>query len=491
MYYCKVKLFVSSTSRRAFTLIELLVVIAIIAVLAVVVVLTLNPGQLILQARDSSRLSDLANIQTAINLYVTDAAINGSMSLGSTSVTYVSVPDLTATTTAGTDCTGLGFPSGGSFHCAASSTYRKTDGTGWIPVKLSQMSTGASLGQLPIDPVNNASTSLYWTYATNGTTWKIGAVPESQKYAVQANSFSAGNNSNLLGGFPTQGWVTVPGNSTFGTQTFSVMKYPAVCSDGNGTYLNDYDTSYHTYANNSKPCIVTNSRQIASLPGGWPIANIAQSGDGSHNDAVSYCANIGAHLMTNAEWQTIAWNAENVGTNWNGGTVGTSYMYSGHNDNVPATASPASQDDTQGYSGTDGPSSGGGTGSNATQRRTLTLSNGQVIWDIGGNIWQWTNDTIMGAVKPVGSGGTGAWSEWTTVSYAGSTLTAQTAGPSNIAWNSGQGMGQYYEGGNTGGPYGFLRGGSWTDGSNAGAGTLRLAGGPSAVDGGIGFRCSR
>src|ERR1035441_2083464 len=90
--------------RKGFTLIELLVVIAIIAVLAVVVVLTLNPGQLLMQARDSSRLSDLANLQTAMNLYVTDSAINGATSLGSSSVTYVSVPDPSATTTAGSDC---------------------------------------------------------------------------------------------------------------------------------------------------------------------------------------------------------------------------------------------------------------------------------------------------------------------------------------------------------------------------------------------------
>ena len=41
--------------RSGFTLIELLVVIAIIAILAVVVILTLNPAQLLAQARDSTR----------------------------------------------------------------------------------------------------------------------------------------------------------------------------------------------------------------------------------------------------------------------------------------------------------------------------------------------------------------------------------------------------------------------------------------------------
>ncbi|MBI5221157.1 MAG: prepilin-type N-terminal cleavage/methylation domain-containing protein, partial [Candidatus Liptonbacteria bacterium] len=42
----------TSANTKGFTLIELLVVIAIIAILAAVVILTLNPGQLLKQARD-------------------------------------------------------------------------------------------------------------------------------------------------------------------------------------------------------------------------------------------------------------------------------------------------------------------------------------------------------------------------------------------------------------------------------------------------------
>ncbi len=472
----------SMRSRVGFTLIELLVVIAIIAILAVVVVLTLNPGQLILQARDSNRLSDLASLNSAINLYVTDLSINGSIALGSSSVTYVSIPDPTATTTAGTDCAGIGLPSGGSFHCAASSTFRKVDGTGWIPVNLTRMSQGAPLGQLPIDPVNQTSTGSYFSYQTNGTTWKAVAAPESQKYSPQLSSFFAGSNPNLFGGYPNIGWVSVPGNTTFGTSNFEVMKYPAVCSDQNGvpfgTVSAAYDSGFRTYYTSNYPCTAANNKQVMSLPGGFPMAYTSQS------SSFQYCASIGAHLITNNEWQTIAWDAQSVGSNWNGGVVGTSFMYSGHNDNSPAYALPASQDDTNGYSGT-----GNTTGS--SQRRTLALSNGSVVWDIGGNLWQCTSDTIMGAAKPVGSGSTAAWSEWTTVTYSGSTLSAQTAGPSNTAWNSTQGMGQYYEGGNTGGPYAFFRGGDWNSGSGAGAETMFLNNGSLSPLVNVGFRCSR
>lgn len=174
----------SERSHEAFTLIELLVVIAIIAILAVVVVLTLNPGQLFLQARDSNRLSDLATIQSALGYYITDTAVNGGGSLGAASTTYISIPDPTATSTAGDQCQGLGLPalaSGFTYHCAASSTFRSVDGTGWIPVNFKNLSQGSVLGQLPVDVVNQTSTGLFYTYQTNGSQFEVTAIPESQK----------------------------------------------------------------------------------------------------------------------------------------------------------------------------------------------------------------------------------------------------------------------------------------------------------------------
>ncbi len=173
--------------RSAFTLIELLVVIAIVAVLAVVVVLVLNPAQLIQQSRDSNRISDMASLNSALSLYLADAGTNGTVNLGSANTVYVSVPDPTATTTAGDQCQGLGLPTLPSpylYHCAASSTYRKTDNTGWIPVNFAGMTTGSPLGQLPIDPTNTTSSRLYYAYTTNGSQYEVTAVPESSKYKL-------------------------------------------------------------------------------------------------------------------------------------------------------------------------------------------------------------------------------------------------------------------------------------------------------------------
>src|ERR1035437_2333444 len=171
--------------RRGFTLIELLVVIAILAVLAVVVVLTLNPAGLLQEARDSNRISDMATINSALGLSLAD---NASESLGSANTVYVSVPDTSTT------CANLGLPtlpSGYSYHCstAATSTYRRTDGTGWIPVNLSANTFGSSMAQLPQDPVNVTSSRLYYTYETDGLGRYEATTPfESSKYKLGGTS---------------------------------------------------------------------------------------------------------------------------------------------------------------------------------------------------------------------------------------------------------------------------------------------------------------
>ena len=73
----------NTNSKKGFTLIELLVVIAIVAVLSVVVVLTLNPAELLKQARDSTRIADMSTYKSAISLYLTDVT---SPSLGSSTI---------------------------------------------------------------------------------------------------------------------------------------------------------------------------------------------------------------------------------------------------------------------------------------------------------------------------------------------------------------------------------------------------------------------
>src|SRR5664280_2570413 len=181
--------FSSFTRRRGFTLIELLVVIAIIAILSVVVILTLNPAELLRQSRDANRVSDMATINGAFGIYAED--VGGSM--GTPSTTYISVPDPSATSTAGDQCQGLGLPaqstsSGWTYQCAASSSYRNVDSTGWIPVNFTQIASGAPVGSLPQDPLNQTSSNLFYTYTTDGKAYELTAVMESQKYRSELST---------------------------------------------------------------------------------------------------------------------------------------------------------------------------------------------------------------------------------------------------------------------------------------------------------------
>jgi prepilin-type N-terminal cleavage/methylation domain-containing protein len=187
---------------KAFTLIELLIVIAIIAILSIVVVLALNPAELLRQSRDQNRLSDLDTLTHALSLYQTDqSVISGPGSLGSSTLVYVSIPDPNASTSAGSNCGSLGLPAlpaGSAYHCAGPNFYRKTDGTGWLPLNFSSITTGSPLGSLPIDPQNASSSRLYYTYVTNGSKYEVTAGMESSKYKLGGSNDVITNDGGIL-----------------------------------------------------------------------------------------------------------------------------------------------------------------------------------------------------------------------------------------------------------------------------------------------------
>jgi len=170
----------TNKNLRSFTLIELLVVLALVAILSVVVILTLNPAELLKQARDSNRLSDLATINTALNLFSTDV-IGGFM--GTSTVVYVSLPDNSSSTCGSWGLPAL--PTGYTYNCVTSQNLRNTDGSGWIPVNFQRISSNSPISQLPIDPTNTTSTGSYYTYVTGGS-WQLTNRLESQKYGSVA-----------------------------------------------------------------------------------------------------------------------------------------------------------------------------------------------------------------------------------------------------------------------------------------------------------------
>lgn len=175
LYYCIMNIMPTLAARQGFTLIELLIVIAIIAVLSVVVVLVLSPVELLRQARDSTRLSDMATINKAIGIYRV-GVVGGS--LGSPNTIAVSLPDSSPT------CANLGLPAppaGWSYACASQANYRKVDGTGWLPIDFTNISTRSPLNSLPVDPINTVSSGYYYTYVSGGS-WALSSLLESDKY---------------------------------------------------------------------------------------------------------------------------------------------------------------------------------------------------------------------------------------------------------------------------------------------------------------------
>lgn len=171
---------------KGFTLIELLIVIAILAVLATTVVLVLNPAELLAQARDSQRFSDLAAVQSAVSLYI---ASETSPTVGNGAIW----------------CTVSGNNWNASTACATITTSTAVNGTGWVNVDLTQIDGGSPLGKLPIDPNNGSSACgggtkpCFYGFRGDNTnkTFKIETVLESVKYKTDKMTNDGGSSATV------------------------------------------------------------------------------------------------------------------------------------------------------------------------------------------------------------------------------------------------------------------------------------------------------
>jgi formylglycine-generating enzyme required for sulfatase activity len=334
-------------------------------------------------------------------------------------------------------------------------------------------------------------------YDSNDKTFKL--------YNTQEDSYTE-----LIPNLPVQptdcpdGYIPVPGNPLYGTAGgFCVMKYEAKCADiatptvGLTSPVSDSDSddtngTYQTYCNDGNTvcvgeigggadaCTSANGKQVVSLPDGYPIARISQ------DTAETYCESLGDgyHLITNNEWMTIARNIEKQSSNWTGGAVGSGGLWRGHTDNNPAAALEANSDDAQGYEGT-------GNSDPSIEKRTFTLSNGQVIWDLSGNVWDWNDNEIEANQAPIDSDPISEYIEFTAIANYQMMSYANTR-PSNPAWNSSQNMGRLYTDYDDGSALrAFLRGGLWHSASHAGLFSLALYNSPGYANYGLGFRCVR
>jgi prepilin-type N-terminal cleavage/methylation domain-containing protein len=168
--------------KRGFTLIELLIVIAILAILATAVVLVLNPAELMRQARDSSRISDIGSLNSAIALFLADVA--------------------SPTWAAATRCTAAGSSFPGTGACTVSTSTVVTGG-GWVNLIFSAISAGSPLSRLPLDPVSRDTGSPGTACAGNptGCFYAFRASSTVGKYKLYANmesiKFGSGGGSDV------------------------------------------------------------------------------------------------------------------------------------------------------------------------------------------------------------------------------------------------------------------------------------------------------
>lgn len=173
-------------SAQGFTLVELLVVIAIIAILAAVVVLIINPLELTRRGRDAARLTDLSNLQQAINVAVQEATNSGSQIL----------------------CNGAAYPCFGDSATGG----RAANGTGWVKVNLGSQQS-VSVPTLPVDPVNSTGALGYhYVYCADKPSgsldgWEIDTKLESAQQSPKmaqdggddSNLYETGSNLALVG----------------------------------------------------------------------------------------------------------------------------------------------------------------------------------------------------------------------------------------------------------------------------------------------------
>ena len=211
---------------------------------------------------------------------------------------------------------------------------------------------------------DSASSGGVWTVDLDvtGLNKTIGSISVTADHSSSKGEDATQASQSVTNNFtcPTN-FVGVPSLTGYTTNSFCVMKYEAKKDASNNAVS-----------------------QAAGTP--WVSIN--------RDSSITKCTDINSNgkydLITNDEWQSIARNIELVGSNWKNGTVGDAGgLSTGHSDQDPVAILEANSNDNNACHET------GNTCDGSTwhsQRRTHTLSNGEVVWDIAGNIWEWVKD---------------------------------------------------------------------------------------------------
>ncbi len=145
-------------TKRGFTLVEILIAIAILGILSAASFVAINPSERFKQSRDTERVADISNLNTLISQ---KRYSHVRRDLGNAQVVYISLPDTSATCSSYTLPT---LPSGWSYACVAQEDVLNVDGTGWLPVDISE---SRAMSALPLDPLNTQDYFYAYTIDSN------------------------------------------------------------------------------------------------------------------------------------------------------------------------------------------------------------------------------------------------------------------------------------------------------------------------------------
>jgi len=337
-----------------------------------------------------------------------------------------------------------------------------------------------------------------------GATSRVIVITTSDSYGNQSSITRSVSNSFSC---PTN-YVGVPRNTSLGTSDFCVARYEMKAVNGSNALVNGGNGAFTYDVTN---CPTAGDCVPASRPDGTPWVNI------SYSNSIAECGALGNgySLISNAQWQTLARNIESVPGNWTGGSVGSGGVPRGHSDDLMdanavtdglafagssalgaypisvGNALPSTVDFTK-YRGNT--AAYRGTGNNVgqdfefgkEQARFHVLTTGEAVWDVAGNVWEWTSDLLDGydTSPPLGANNWTSYSDTVELGAPGTTNRTMFA-PLNPAYDLTHGMGEMN--GGTGGV--IRRGGYWGFDNGAGIFSANLNSSTSNTGNNYGFRC--
>jgi hypothetical protein len=283
------------------------------------------------------------------------------------------------------------------------------------------------------------------------------------------------------------GYVGVPAGGVAGLGNISASANNSAANSNADWWLDvnrDFCVMKYPAKNNG-------SNEAVSTAEGTPWVSIQRGTDETEaGGALKACKDAGPNyrLISNTQWQTVARNAESVAANWSGNAVGSGVMARGHTDNSPANALANSTDDDP-YFGTENSGAAWNTlgatpAAGTEQKRTQTLSNGEVVWDFAGNVYQWASDNYADlGLSPAIAAGWDEFSNTTKFPTASPTINRLLFAPLGL-YTSAQNIGKM-NGGSAGAVF---RGGTWGLVTKAGLFSAFMAGAQTSGSN-LGFRC--